>query len=280
MGLWRLVVFGELVPNTFAAKSGGTSLHLEHGLSYVGEALVEYPLALLAPLALLLARKRELAVLGAATAVWVAFVVRAGGDHFSYSRLLAPVLIPASMLAVAGLTSLAVSRGRLWLAAVPILPFAAWTHTDKDLAPEHGFANVAQWVDVGRWIAAERPGSTAATVPIGAIGWFCECELIDLVGLTEPAIAHAGRSVPEELFVPQWIGHERHNTEYVLSREPDLIVTNKWRLEPWTLEESRAGFYASWLLLQEVKEGRAPYRVLNAEVAEGVYWLLLERDPH
>ena len=66
----------------------------------------------------------------------------------------------------------------------------------------------------------------------------------------------------------------------MLSREPDLIVTNKWRLEPWTLEESRAGFYASWLLLQEVKEGRAPYRVLNAEVAEGVYWLLLERDPH
>ena len=51
------------------------------------------------------------------------------------------------------------------------------------------------------------------------------------------------------------------------------------RSTPWTsLAEARAGFWADWLLLQEIKEGRAPYHVRNAEVSSGRHVLLFERD--
>ena len=45
------------------------------------------------------------------------------------------------------------------------------------------------------------------------------------------------------------------------------------------LSEARAGFYADWLLLQEIKAGCAPYRVLDAEVTPGDHVLLFERIP-
>ena len=75
-----------------------------------------------------------------------------------------------------------------------------------------------------------------------------------------------------------WLGHERHATQWVLDQAPELIVTTKFRAEPWRrLEETRAGFYADWLLLQEIKAGRAPYRIYDAEVTPGVHWLMFRR---
>jgi hypothetical protein len=86
--------------------------------------------------------------------------------------------------------------------------------------------------------------------------------------------------VPPELLTRRWIGHERHCTECVLARAPTLIVTTMSRDQPWqTLAEARAGFYADWLLLQEIKAGRAPYRVLDAEVLPGDHILMFERIP-
>jgi hypothetical protein len=46
---------------------------------------------------------------------------------------------------------------------------------------------------------------------------------------------------------------------------------------PWqTLTEAHAGFHADWLLLQEIKAGRAPYRVRDAEVLPGDHVLMFD----
>src|SRR5262249_23054562 len=69
----RYAMFDSLVPNTYVAKSGGTMRHAELGLAYIADAITDFPLAFVAPLALLGAHRRLAVFVLAPTAVWLAF---------------------------------------------------------------------------------------------------------------------------------------------------------------------------------------------------------------
>jgi arabinofuranosyltransferase len=284
----RYGLFGTFAPNTYYAKSGGTWRHCELGLAYLADAVADFPLAFVAPLALLLPAgplRRASAYLLTASAAWLAFNLRSGGDLFEYSRLVFPLVPMLSVLALAGVAELVrrIARRELAAAIAPAalaIVVAARAAAVHGLAPQHASPRVVEWAAIGSYLRAHFPHATVATVPIGAIGYYSQLPIIDLVGLTEPAIARAGRSVPTELLTKLWIGHERHCTECVLARAPALIVTTMHRDHAWRgLADARAGFYADWLLLQEIKAGRAPYRVLDAEVMPGDHILMFERIP-
>lgn len=288
IGLARYAAFGTFAPNTYYAKSGGTWRHAELGAAYIADAVADFPLAFLAPLALAVLAgplRRACGFLLAGSAAWVAFFLRSGGDLFDYSRLMVPLVPMLCVLALAGIAELAsrVIRRELAAAIAPAvcaLAFAGRAAVVHAIPPQHASPRVVEWAAVGAYLRQHFPHATVATVPIGAIGYYSQLPIIDLVGLTEPEIARAGRSVPPELLTKQWIGHERHCTECVLARAPTLIVTTMHRDHAWReLADARAGFYADWLLLQEIKAGRAPYRVLDAEVTPGDHVLLFERIP-
>ena len=66
----RFLLFRDLLPNTFWAKTGGSAAHLRLGLAYSYEVVCDFPLIVLAPLGLLLPTRRAAAhlLLGAALA--------------------------------------------------------------------------------------------------------------------------------------------------------------------------------------------------------------------
>jgi hypothetical protein len=279
----RYAMFGEPAPNTFYAKSGGTLRHAELGVAYIADCLGDFPLSFLAPLALLLPapQRRTIAYLCGVSALWLAFFVRSGGDLFDYSRLWLPLAPMLSACALAGLAAALRRRSHLAVAAVLAVAALAGVRatTQHDIPPQHTSPRVVQWAAIGSYLRVHFPKQLVATVPIGAIGYYSNNPLLDLVGLTEPAIAREGRSVPTAMLTKTWIGHERHFTEYVLARQPVVIITTEVRALPWhDLAETRAGFYADWLLVQEIKAGRAPYHVHDAEVAPGEHVLMFVRD--
>ena len=284
--LGRWLVFHDVLPNTYYAKSGGTAQHLRLGLAYLGDLASDFPVVLLAPLAWLDRERRASTRHGLAiVAVWLVFFLRSGGDTFAYSRLAFPVVPLCTLLAARGLVALSTSiakgsAGRWSAVGLPLLAVGARAAVVHDLPEQHGFPNVEGWASVGRWIGVHHPGALIATVPIGAISFYSRSPVLDLVGLTEPAIAKAGRTVPPERLDRAWIGHERHNLEYVVGRSPDLIVMSRPRDRRWEkLEETTGGFYADWLLLRGIKEGRLPYRIEDAETEPGVHWLLFAKVP-
>ncbi|MBV8758340.1 MAG: hypothetical protein JO257_13725 [Deltaproteobacteria bacterium] len=270
----RYAIYGDVLPNTYYAKSGGTWQHAALGATYIKDCVLDFPVCVLAVLA---CRTRYLPAVALA---WLAFFVRSGGDTFEYSRLWFPLVPALTALALAHVGGIA-RLGRLAPIAAPAIALVAglraaiWHHIpDQGTSPR-----VIEWMNTGTWLHRHvPPGTLVATVPIGAIGYYANLPVLDLVGLTDRTIAHAGRTVPAELLTKSWIGHERHDTEYVLARAPKLIVTTMSRSTPWTLADARAGFWADWLLLQEIKAGRAPYHVLDIALAPDEHVLAFERD--
>lgn len=281
--LVRFAVFGDLMPNTYWAKSGGTSLHTQLGWAYLGEVVRDFPLVLLAPLALLdRARRREHAFLLVGAALWLGQFLVSGGDHFVYSRLAFPLVPTLVALAAIGLTRLRVPESlRRWhvlLVLAPGLAAGIRARVSHSLPEGHGFGNVERWAHVGRWLAEHHPEATIATIPVGAMAYHSRLPTLDLVGITSREVARSGTTVPVELMKRSWLGHERHDTAWVLEQAPDLIVSTKYRAVPWRdLREAKAGFFADWLLLQEIKSGRAPYEIYDAEIQPGVHWLMYRR---
>jgi arabinofuranosyltransferase len=285
----RWSIFHDILPNTYFAKSGGTWRHASLGLAYIVDALRDFPVIALSPLALLSltarARRDATAYALLVTLAWLAFFLRSGGDTFEYSRLAFPLVPMLTVLAVRGVYGVAAralaARPRVAMVCVAGVALliggrAAYAHR---LPTQHGFDNVQRWTRVGKYFAERAPHATLATVPVGAISYFSGLRVIDLVGLGSREIAHAGRTVPPDLLVKRWLGHERHDTEWVLAQRPDYVVTTKVRAAPWRdLSEAEAGFYADWLILRAMKSGSAPYHVADAEIAPGVHWLVFARD--
>jgi hypothetical protein len=70
-------------------------------------------------------------------------------------------------------------------------------------------------------LALERPPpKLIAALGIGVLGFRTQLPLLDLLGLTEPAIARSAE-VPESGWLAP--GHQRSNARYVMAREPDWI---------------------------------------------------------
>ncbi|HMJ11931.1 MAG TPA: hypothetical protein VK524_10985, partial [Polyangiaceae bacterium] len=63
------------------------------------------------------------------------------------------------------------------------------------------------------------PEDSIAAVGIGALAYYGDRSVIDMVGLTDEHIAHRGKSSSRGL-----IAHQRYDSEYVLSRRPAFIT--------------------------------------------------------
>jgi hypothetical protein len=177
----RTVAWGNPAPLAVLAKPSD----LEHGAVYAGAACVVtlVPLLVLAPLALRRA-PLALAVVAAAVAHVVAMVA-VGGDWMPYARLMVPV-VPSLAWAAA-------------LASEHAHPVATAARSLAALGL--GVVLVARGGTEGRQVGSDRAAlvETArprlagfhhiAALDVGWVGAATEADVVDLAGVTDPAIA-------------------------------------------------------------------------------------------
>jgi len=193
----RAVAFGDPAPLAVWAKPSD----LVHGLRYAGGALVlsgaPWLLVSFRGYRRLASRERAIA---AATFTALATLVAAGGDWMPFFRLLVP-LLPSVVWLGARLAEL--DR-----------PFVAWLRVGAVCA-----SSLALGVGLGpaaRGVAAQRTSlvdsarpylgkrSAVATLDVGWVGAATDATVIDLAGVTDPAIAvlgggHTSKRVPWSL---------------------------------------------------------------------------------
>lgn len=243
---FRRGYYGEWLPNTFYAKTGGDfRFVLGRGATYVGWALLQGP-----HLGLLLAifvrpaqlRRPEIWLPLSLTIAHLATVVALGGDYMWFGRFVLPIFGPLAMM-----TSVAVDD---WFReaerrAVPAVVAGAaclsgvvpWVW--RDSLSSYRAATTDRFIPVGQWLGSNIQSDVlVATSAVGAIGWVSGKRMLDTQGLTD---WHLARHVDPRLdprLLKTTAGHGRGDAEYVLQKRPDLILlANVWlRAEPLTPE--------------------------------------------
>ena len=238
---WHYWYYNDFLPNTYYAKVGhpATALSL-FGLNYIREGTLSL-LAIFIILAAYILRKRirlpihHFYFLG--IIVMVAFsIILTGADHFGEYRYFVYIL-PFIFLLIAE----EIEDGATWIATKmrPLfsnLPLAKtqiistlcififlygfyYNDTGPRTVMFFGRNSAEKWGTLGKLLKKNTKIDSVIVSPVvGALGYYCDRRVIDMVGLTEPAIA---RNIIDPGKGPK--DHERYNSEYIMSQNPDYI---------------------------------------------------------
>ncbi len=235
--IWRLSFYGYLFPNTFYAKTGFSLSYLRSGFEYLANFYKAYGfwgLAFIAPLALAILRRRLklssplfFAVL--VLVIHTLYVVSVGGDVLRIYRFFVPVLILFYFLLSEGIWLLPVPKPVQTGLLVALIPLTFWgpfaqprsvrADINRNLYLEHGL--VDKMSATGRWLNHQLgEDDWFACTTIGAVSYFSDRNMVDMLGLTDQVIAHS----PEDILESKWHWKERnYNTRHVLERNPKYI---------------------------------------------------------
>ena len=210
--LFRLLYYGQLVPNTYYAKAGGWDALIRGGgyLETVFYALPETGALLLTGLvglAFSTGRTRALIEYGVLYAlVYALYLVFAGGDFMEYRFMwtIYPVLMLAGLRALVVIADRRLSLGVLSAVVLVGLTFTQRPRgTDRFGFPEiigdeHvilGHEVINRMVEKGTLVGntlkeALPPGTVIATTLAGTVPYFSELPIVDQWGLNEPYVRH------------------------------------------------------------------------------------------
>jgi arabinofuranosyltransferase len=244
--IWRYSYYGYLLPNTFYAKTGSSAEYFKAGLDYFWEFAKYYGLfGIFIAITLVNLKSKEryydYLYLILLFFVFSLYVIIVGGDVLRPGRFFVPMLPVFYILVQEAFYNLYILREKkLKLsqssAAVIIfiisIAFAYYSYSSQReqiqrySELENGL--VEKMKISGGWLKSKSTEAgrtlTVAATTIGAISYFSEVTLIDMLGLTDEIIAHHPEPI-EEISAKSEIGwkERNYNVNYVLSRKPDYI---------------------------------------------------------
>lgn len=266
---FRWAYFGDVLPNTYYAKSGDAVKSLFMGVDYAKAFFLAYPALLLGLLAW---RRNRLPA--AFSICWCAYVVAVGGDWLYYHRFFVPI---APVLGVAALSLFAKRPRAVAAVAVLIALNFAWQATELGIRSRNRalerdrfvFRHAARLADL-------KPGSSIATGNPGYLGYVnMDLAIHDMLGLTDP---HIARSDPHADIRLQ--GHDKFDIDYTLSRRPDVFLPARQFVrkegEPLVIRNPHALLVHEHAMLGHPDFARG-YAPVAAPMGQGLRWWYWKR---
>jgi tetratricopeptide (TPR) repeat protein len=242
--IWRFSYYGYLLPNTYYAKTGSSLEYFKTGLEYFWDFAVTYGLyGFLVVLTLINLKSKdkfyEYLYLILIFFIFSIYVILIGGDVLRPARFFVPLIPVFYILVQEALHRLAVMYEKkisasyaAALVIIAVLVFGYFTYNSgheqikRYSELENGL--VEKMKITGGWLKKKSAGSgpnlTVAATTIGAISYYSDVNLIDMLGLTDKVIAHDPQPIAE-ISEKSDIGwkERNYNVRYILSRKPDYI---------------------------------------------------------
>ncbi len=244
--IWRYSYYGYWLPNTFYAKTGTSIEYFKAGIDYFWDFSKTYGLyGILPALTLLNLKQKEkfsqYLYLLMVFFIFTLYVVLVGGDVLRPGRFFVPLLPVYYILiqeAFYNLVQLWENKSKvsasvtatIVLAIAIVYGYYSYTSQYDTIKRYSELENglVQKMQITANWLknkqTAEGKRLTVAATTIGAISYYSETELIDMLGLTDKTIAHDPQPIAE-ISANSEIGwkERNYNVNYVLSRKPDYI---------------------------------------------------------
>ena len=229
---FRRWYYGDWLPNTYYAKTGGGWAQIQRGLDYLRDYAADHEGLLLMVGLVIFALLRCTVEMRLVAVGWLLFwlaVAWLGGDGLPMYRFaLAPLPLFAALAAAFVSSSLLAARKSGVALAVVLGCAWAYIHWSPPRLKSHYSAyqfqqqvEIPRWTRVGQWFAASAPaGASIAVVPIGAVAYHSKLEVLDMLGLTDRHIARRNLSGLGQ----GWAGHEKRDGQYVLQRRPTYLL--------------------------------------------------------
>lgn len=241
--IWRYSYYGYFFPNTFYAKTGTSLEYFVTGLEYTWTFIKSYGfygLFVLIALYTLTSKEKFYSYLYLVMVfiIFSLYVIFVGGDVLRPNRFFIPILPIFFILVQEGialLTGLFDKKREMILGAIIGLiltaGFSLKNYTNEAEVIK-GYADLEKGLvekmklSAG-WLKNKQVQSgkklTVAATTIGAISYYSEVTLIDMLGLTDKEVAQNPQPIPEISSKEVGWRERNYNVPYILSRKPDYI---------------------------------------------------------
>jgi arabinofuranosyltransferase len=238
--LFRLMYYGQWVPNTALVKINPSWNRVLDGIDYVGAGLISLvPFSLLAIACLVfgLADRRSRARFLAPAVLfsfWTLYLIFIGGDIFPTHRHFVPVIVVLAYALIEGMAVLgraakrlygiSLSRASGW-ASIPFLFILCLLVQFQCSRCDHWMRN---WEWDGKIIGDDLREAFFDRQPLmavtaaGCIPYWSRLPCIDMLGLNDDYLP---RHKPAD-FSGGLLGHDLGDGPYILGRKPDIILFN------------------------------------------------------
>jgi len=195
--------------------------------------------------------------------LWLAYVVFIGGDVFPGWRHFVPVLVVIALALAEGTRWLIKQSLRVrWRILLLVITAAGlvWFFQNQVTNPENQRAIKERWEFDGQVVGTMLKSGFGETRPLvavtaaGCIPYWSGLPSIDMMGLND---YYLPRHRPDD-FGQGWIGHKLRDDEYVLWRNPDLIIFHMGGNWMYEMEQFRDRYLLCHF------EGRIPYTYRTA----------------
>lgn len=240
--LWRWMTYDAWLPNTFSAKTTSLAVQLSDGMDYAWTYLRNVSFVgigtVAALLGVVLAKRRDITEIGVLAAVWMLAVIMLGGDVLRHQRFLLPVAVLTAPLMLLGLvrlarmTSLGAQKAAMAALLGAVVMCVHATVAERDVIA-HTIRMEGELVNkmklTGQFLRniamREQRTLTVAATTIGALKWYSQQTVIDMLGLTDRTIATTPQriAIVSDDATVSW-KERKYNADYVMSRKPDFIV--------------------------------------------------------
>lgn len=241
--IFRLLYFGYPLPNTFYAKTGFSIEQIRTGFDYFIDFLNDYTLyglIILAPLYLFRFKKKikSISFLYLNLFSFIIYVILIGGDVLTQYRFFVPVIPIINILFCLLIyfisttlkeTEIKTSMPMLFIIPFSVAVFINIINSEKvENLSRRESAFVENMKRTSLWLKSksinEHNNLTVAASTIGALAYFSDGHIIDMLGLTDKYIAHNPEYILKISDESVGWKERKYNADYILRRKPDYIL--------------------------------------------------------